>query len=144
MKKILLDTNIIIDLLAKREPWYIEAASLFSLADKKTVELFTSALSFANTQFILSRQLKPAQAKQVLRKLKVMVHVLDLTDKILELSLNDDEFQDFEDAIQYFSAVENGVQIIISRNLKDFSRSKLPVMTADQFLKTDLFKSQEI
>ena len=144
MKKILLDTNIIIDLLAKREPWYIEAASLFSLADKKTVELFTSALSFANTQFILSRQLKPAQAKQVLRKLKVMVHVLDLTDKILELSLNDDEFQDFEDAIQYFSAVDNGVQIIISRNLKDFSRSKLPVMTADQFLKTDLFKSQEI
>ena len=144
MKKILLDTNIIIDLLAKREPWYIEAASLFSLADKKTVELFTSALSFANTQFILSRQLKPAQAKQVLRKLKVMDHVLDLTDKILELSLNDDEFQDFEDAIQYFSAVDNGVQIIISRNLKDFSRSKLPVMTADQFLKTDLFKSQEI
>ena len=138
MKRILLDTNIIIDLLAKREPWYNEAARLFSLADKKSVEIYTSALSFANTHFILLRQLKPEQAKQVLRKLKVMIHVSDLTDKILELSLNDDEFEDFEDAIQYFTAIENEAEIIITRNLKDYSKSKLPVMTADQFLRTGL------
>jgi predicted nucleic acid-binding protein len=143
MKRILLDTNIIIDLLAKREPWYNEAASLFSLADKKSVELYTSALSFANTNFILSRQLKPDQAKLVLRKLKLMVHVLDLTDKILELSLNNDDFEDFEDAIQYFSALENEIEIIISRNLKDFSKSKLPVMIAEQFLRANLFLAKE-
>jgi predicted nucleic acid-binding protein len=139
MKRMLLDTNIILDLLAKREPWYNEAASLFSLADKKSVELYVSALSFANTHFILSRQLKPDQAKLVLRKLKLLVCVLDLTDKILELSLNDDEFGDFEDAIQYFSAIENEIEIIITRNLNDFTKSKLPVMTAEQFLRTNLF-----
>jgi predicted nucleic acid-binding protein len=139
MKRILLDTNIIIDLLAKREPWYNEAASLFSLAEKKSFELYVSALSFANTHFILSRQLKPDHAKQVLRKLKLLVSVLDLTDKILELSLNDIEFGDFEDAIQYFSAIENKIEIIITRNLNDYIKSKLPVMTAEQFLRTDLF-----
>jgi hypothetical protein len=69
-----------------------------------------------------------------------LVNVLDLTDKILELSLNDDEFRDFEDAIQYFSAIENEIEIIITRNLNDYTKSKIPVMTAEQFLRTDLFR----
>ena len=73
-------------------------------------------------------------AKLIVRKLKVIVQILDLTAKILELSLNDNDFEDFEDAIQYFSALENGMEMIISRNLKDFANSKLPVMTAGQFL----------
>lgn len=61
--------------------------------------------------------------------------VLGLNDKIVELSLNDDTFNDFEDGLQYYTALENEIGIIITRNLKDFKHSKIAVMTASQYLK---------
>jgi len=134
MKKVLLDTNIVIDLLAKREPFYQEAAKIFTLADRKVINLFVSALSFANVNYVLLRQRKPEEAKLILRKLKLLVGVLSLDEKIISLSLNDNDFKDYEDALQYYSAIENDIEVIISRNLKDFQNSKLPVMTADQFI----------
>jgi len=133
MKKVLLDTNIIIDLLAKRDPFYQEAARLFSFADKGKVLLFTSALSVANVNYVLLKQGNPEVAKQILRNLKLIVGIISLDEKSISLALNDNEFSDFEDALQYFSAIENNIDIIISRNLKDFEKSKLPVMTAGQF-----------
>lgn len=134
MKKLFLDTNIVIDLLARREPFYKQAAQLFSLADKMKVQLFVSSLTFANTNYILLKERKPEEAREILRKLKLIVNVTSLDDKIIGLSLNDSEFKDYEDAIQYYSAVENGIDLIITRNLKDFKKSKIPVMTAEQFL----------
>ena len=134
MKKVLLDTNIIIDLLAKREPFYQEAANIFTLADRKVINLYVSALSFANVNYVLLRQRKSEEAKLILRKLKLLVGILSLDEKIISLSLNDNDFKDYEDALQYYSAIENDIDVIISRNLKDFQNSKLPVMTADQFI----------
>ena len=67
MRKVLLDTNIIIDLLAKREPFDQDARKLFSFADKEKVSLFTSALSIANVSYVLLRKRKPEEAKQILR-----------------------------------------------------------------------------
>jgi len=134
MKKVLLDTNIVIDLLAKREPFYQEAAKIFTLADRKVIKLFVSALSFANVNYVLLRQRKPEEAKLILRKLKLLVGILSLDEKIISLSLNDNDFKDYEDALQYYSAIENDIEVIISRNLKDFQNSKLPVMTADQLI----------
>ncbi len=136
MKKVFIDTNIIVDLLAKREPFYEEAAMLFTLADKQQVNLSVSALTFANTNYILSQSLKPEEVRQILRKLKLIVQVLCINEKILGLSLNDNDFRDFEDAVQYYTALENDTDIIITRNLKDFQKAKLPVMTAAQFLTT--------
>lgn len=136
MKKLFIDTNIVIDLLAKREPFYDEAAMLFTLADKQKIRLSVSALTFANTNYILLQSKKPAEAKLILRKLKLIVQVLSLDEKIVGLSLNDNDFRDYEDALQYFTALENGVDTIITRNLKDFQKAKLPVMTASQFLKS--------
>ena len=136
MKKVLIDTNIILDLFAKREPFYLEAAKLFSLADKMTISLFVSALSFANLNYILSKQKNSNEAKQLLRRLKLIVSIIDFNDKILSLSLNDNDFKDFEDALQYYSATTNSIDVIITRNLKDFQCSQLPVMTAQQFIKS--------
>lgn len=135
MKSLLLDTNILIDLLARREPYFNEAAKLFSLADKKKVNLFASALSFANIHYVLLRKKKPEEAKAILRKLKLIVGVLSLDEKILSLSLNDNDFRDYEDSLQYYTAMESRMDGIISRNLRDFKSSKLPVMSAEQFLK---------
>ncbi|NOU45479.1 MAG: PIN domain-containing protein [Bacteroidales bacterium] len=138
MRKLFLDTNIVIDLLAKREPFYEEAAVLFTMADNKVLQLFVSALTFANTNYILLHVMKPEEAKLILRKLKLIVHVLSLDDKIVGLSLNDNGFSDYEDALQYYTALENGADAIITRNLRDFQKAKMPVMTASQFLKSIL------
>jgi predicted nucleic acid-binding protein len=136
MKKIYLDTNILIDLLSRREPFYEEAAELFSLADKRIIELSVSSLSIANTSYVLLRQMNSVQAKSILRKLRLIIKTLPLDDKIIGLALNDDTFSDFEVGLQYFTAIENDQNLIISRNLKDFKNSKLPVLTAKQFLET--------
>lgn len=134
MSRILIDTNIIIDLLSKREGFYEEAADLFSLADKKVLELAISSLTFANTSYILSKLKSPKEAREILRKFKVLVQLLSLDDKITDLALCDERFPDFEDGLQYYSAIENQVDIIITRNKRDFKNSKIPVLTAKEFL----------
>ena len=136
MKKLFVDTNIVIDLLARREPFYVEAAELFSLADKRHVELSISSLTIANTSYALLRQMDSNRAKSVLRKLRLILKVLPLDDKIVGLALNDESFSDFEDGLQYFTAIEYEQELIITRNLKDFKNSQLPTMTAKQFIKT--------
>lgn len=136
MKKLFIDTNIVIDLLSRREPFFEEAASLFSLADKNEIELYVSSLTIANTSYTLLRQMPSNKAKSILRKLRLIMHILPLDDKIIGLALNDETFSDFEDGLQYFTAIENGQELIISRNLKDFKNSKLPVMTAGQYIES--------
>lgn len=75
------------------------------------------------------------EVRKILRKFKVLVNVLLLDDKITDLALNS-EFRDFEDAIQYFTAIENDQDLIITRNQPDFKESKIPVMTAGEFIKS--------
>jgi len=135
MKNLFLDTNIILDLLAYRMPFYTEAAKLFSLADKKKIKLSVSSLCLADAHYILSKQNPEKEVRKILRKFKVLVTVLPLDDKITNLALNS-EFHDFEDAIQYFTAIENNQDLIITRNQSDFKKSEIPVMTAGEFIKS--------
>ena len=86
--------------------------------------------------YTLLRKKEAKKAKEILRKLRLIVNILPLDDKIIGLALNDDSFSDFEDGLQYFTAIENNQDIIITRNLKDFKASKLPVMTARQFIES--------
>ncbi|MBS3739517.1 type II toxin-antitoxin system VapC family toxin [Mesohalobacter halotolerans] len=134
MKKILIDTNIVIDLLSKRKNFYEDAANLFSQADKKELKLAISSLTFANTNYILTKLKSAKEAREILRKFKVLVELLSLNDKVTELALSDESFPDFEDGLQYYSAIENNIDIIITRNKKDFKNSKLPVLTAKEYL----------
>jgi predicted nucleic acid-binding protein len=136
MKNLFVDTNIVIDLLARRAPFFREAEELFSLADQKEIEIAVSALTFANTSYILMRHMDQQKAKSVLTKLSLIVHVLPLNDKIIGLALNDQNFSDFEDALQYFTAIEGRQDLIITRNLKDFKNAKLPTMTAKHFIES--------
>lgn len=136
MKRIFVDTNIVIDLLSRREPFFEEAAELFSLADKKQVELSVSALTIANTSYALLRQMDSKKAKSVLSKLRLILKILPLDDKIVGLALNDDSFSDFEDSLQYFTAIDYEQELIITRNLRDFRYSSIPTMTAKQFIET--------
>lgn len=134
MSRLLIDTNIVIDLLSKREKFYDEAADLFSRADKKELVLTITSLTFANTNYILTKLKSAKEAREILRKFKVLVELLNLDDKITELALSDESFPDFEDGLQYYSAIENQIDVIITRNKKDFKNSKIPVLSTKEFL----------
>lgn len=134
MSRILVDTNIVIDLLARRVEFYGEAAELFSRSDKKELDLAISSLTFANANYVLSKLKSAKEAREILRKFKVLVEILNLDDKITTLALSDNDFPDFEDGLQYYSAMENQMEVIITRNKKDFKNSKIPVLTAKEFL----------
>ena len=134
MSRLLIDTNIVIDLLSKREKFYDEAADLFSRADKKELVLTISSLTFANTNYILTKLKSAKEAREILRKFKVLVELLNLDDKVTELALSDESFPDFEDGLQYYSAIENQIDVIITRNKKDFKNSKIPILSTKEFL----------
>jgi len=132
-KRVFVDTDIIYDLLAKRDPFYLAAAQLFTLADEGKVQIYISALSLANLHYLISKQRTEEEAKEILRKFKVLVHVAPLNDKIIDLALNS-EFSDFEDAIQYYSALQNEIEVLLTRNLKDYKKAHITVLTAQDFI----------
>lgn len=133
-KKLFVDTDVVLDLLAKRESFYLYAAQLFTIADKQKVNIYVSSLCFGNLNYILTKQKSSAEARKILSQFKVLVKVLPVDDKIIELALNSD-FRDFEDAIQYYCAIENGINILVTRNLKDFKLARIPILTAEEFVK---------
>ena len=135
MKKVFVDTDIILDLLSQREPFYKFSANLFSAADKNEIKIYVSALSFTNLIYMLSKQFSADQARKKLLKFKTLVTVLAVTDKTIELALASD-FKDFEVGVQYFSAIEGGVKILLTRNLKDYKSAEIPVMTSEMFLQS--------
>ncbi len=135
MKKVFVDSDIILDLLAKREPHYFHAAKLFTLIDQQKVKGYTSPIIFANLHYLLRKNSSNSAALKSLRKLKTLINILSVDERIIEQSLNS-EFTDFEDAIQYFAAVNNGISIIITRNKADYKKGKIPVVTAEEFLKS--------
>lgn len=134
MKKVLIDTNVIIDLLAKRDDFYKDSLKIFSLADKSKIQLVISTLSIANSYYLLHDMMKIKNARSVIGKFKVLVKSYPLTDKIVELALNDNSFKDFEDGIQYYTALEANCKVIVTRNLKDFKKSIIPVLGPKEYL----------
>lgn len=134
MNKLLIDTNVIIDLLAKREEFYVDSLKLFSLADRNEIELIVSTLSIANSYYLLNDVMKLKNVRAVIRKFKVLVNSFSLNDKIIEFALNDKNFKDFEDGIQYYTALEANCKAIVTRNTKDFKKSSLPVLRPNEYL----------
>ena len=134
MNKALVDTNVIIDLLAKRESHYLHSSQIFSLADKNKIQLVISALSIANSHYLLNDVMKLKNSREVIGRFKVLVSTHELSDKIIELALNDKSFRDFEDGIQYYTALEANCKAIITRNIKDFKKSKIPVLKPLEYL----------
>lgn len=133
-EKIFIDSDIALDLLTEREPHYRHAAVLFSKADRKELLLFASSLSFANLHYILSKHYNAQQSRKILTKFKTLVRILAVDEKIIELALVS-EFRDFEDAIQYHTCVQHGLNTLLTRNTKDYKKARITIMTAEEYLK---------
>lgn len=133
MKKTFIDSDIILDLFAKREPFYESAARLFTLIEKKQLSGYTSPIVFANLHYILRKLKSPDSALEILRKLRTVISILPVDEKVIDRALNSG-FSDFEDAIQYQCAMENNLDFIITRNKADFKKSRLSVLDAEEFI----------
>lgn len=131
--KLFWDTNVMLDFLGERDPFYISAAKIATLADKRKITVIVSALSYATISYFLTKYEGLEKTKDKLRKFKVISEICELDELIIEKGLNSD-FSDFEDSLQYFSALRTECDIIITRNGKDFKRSQIAVMTPDEFL----------
>lgn len=134
-KRLFLDTNVILDLLGERDPFYDSIAKVASLADKEQLKIVVSPISFATLNYFLSKFESAKIAQEKLRKFKIICEICKLDEHIIEKGLNSD-FKDFEDALQYFCATDSDCDIIITRNGKDFKKSLLPVMTAKEYLQS--------
>jgi len=133
MKSILCDINVILDIFLKRDPHYTPAARLFSLIEEKKLQGYLSAHSFPTMFYLLSRELKRDHAMRVLEKLRIVFRVAAVDEKVIDLSLAS-TFKDFEDAVQYYSALRVKADCLITRNKNDYRVDRLPVMTPEEFL----------
>ena len=131
--KLFLDTNVVLDLLGEREPFYDAIAKIVSLSDKGKIQLTVSALTYSTIFYILSRFEEKEIVKEKIRKFKIVAQTSDLTDKIIDKGLAS-KFKDFEDALQYYSALKSGCSIIITRNGKDFKLADISVFSPDEYI----------
>jgi len=133
MINIFLDTNVILDLLAKRDPFYDSIAKVATLADEKKIGLVSSPISFTTVEYVLRKYESSESVLTKLRKFKIICHICEVNEETIEKALNSG-FADFEDSVQYFSAIQASCSIIITRNGKDFKNSSIPIMTAEEYL----------
>ena len=135
MRQIFIDTNVIIDFLADRSPFSEYAAILFQLAKEMKIKIFISAVSFNNTYYILRKVTSHKKALSLISEIEDYVGIQETNRKILRKAIKSN-FNDFEDAIQYYSAIELGaIDIITTRDLKGFKKSELPVLSPETTVK---------
>ncbi|WP_313599551.1 type II toxin-antitoxin system VapC family toxin [Epilithonimonas vandammei] len=133
MKKVFLDTNIIIDFLGEREGFYKYSAKILTLADQKKIKVYTSPSSISNVFYVLAKYENSKIALEKIRKFKLLCSMSVMDDEVVEKAIHSN-FKDFEDAMQYFSALASNCNIIITRNEKDFKNAMIPVMNAESYL----------
>jgi predicted nucleic acid-binding protein len=133
MSRIFLDTNVILDLLGEKIPFFDSIAKVATLADQKKLTLIVSPLSFTTIDYVLNKYETSESVLNKLRKFKIICELCEVNEEIIDKALNS-SFKDFEDAVQYFSALQSNCSIIITRNGKDFKQSTIPIMTAEEYL----------
>lgn len=133
MKAVFCDINFILDIFLKREPFYYSASKLFKKIEDKKLKGCLCALSFPTLFYLLSKELSREKAIKTLEKIRIVFSVATVDQKVIDLSLASD-FKDFEDAVQYYSAVQVKADCLITRNKDDYIDDKIPALTPEEFL----------
>ena len=132
MKNIFVDTNIIVDLIADRQPFSKFAINLFSKAEIRKINLFTSSHSIATTHFLLKKYIGENDLRGIIYNLLDYLTVIPVDLETIKRGLRS-KHKDFEDAIQMICAYSvPGMDCIVTRNIKDFSNCEIPVLTPDE------------
>ncbi|MFN3444250.1 MAG: type II toxin-antitoxin system VapC family toxin [Bacteroidia bacterium] len=134
MKHLFLDTNLLIDFLADRKPFSLEAAKLFNFSFKKKVTIYVAGVSYNNIYYILRQSCSHSETIKILSELEEWTETIDVSKDVIKKALNS-SFKDFEDAIQYNCAKTlNKIDCIVTRDTKDFKTSSIPTMTPKEAL----------
>ena len=134
MKKVFVDTNILVDLLADRQPFSKFAIELFDLSEKNKVLLFTSSHSIATTYYLLKKYMIESKLRETILNLLELISVIPIDLPVLKKSLISTH-KDFEDAIQIFAASTIAdMNFIVTRNIKDFKNAGITVLPPDEIL----------
>jgi len=136
MQKILIDTDVILDFFFDRKPFSDNSAKVFSLCESKKITGYITPVIISNVYYLLRQT---AKHEKVIDHLKMLVSITEILviDRDTVLHALNSKFKDFEDALQNFSGETNKeIELILTRNLKDFKNSSLAVMTPENFVKT--------
>lgn len=134
MDNVLIDTDVILDFFFDREPFAEYATEILNRCEGKKLNGFTTPVIISNVYYLLSKVAKHGIIIDKIKQLLTIIDIVKMDKSVVLKSLNSD-FKDFEDALQNFSAVENGkIKIILTRNIKDFKKSKLAILTPEMYL----------
>ena len=135
MDKVLIDTDVILDFFFDRKPFAEFATEILNLCESNRIEGFTTPVIICNVYYLLKKVAKHEIIIEKLKQLLTIIDIVKMDKKAVSEALNSD-FKDFEDALQNFSAVENGgIKVILTRNIKDFKKSQLSILTPETYLK---------
>ena len=135
MDKVLIDTDVILDFFFDRQPFADYATEVLNLCAEKEIKGYTTPVIISNVYYLLR---KTAKHDIIIEKIKQLLNIIDIIkiDRNAVLNALNSEFKDFEDALQNFSAIEyEQIEVILTRNLKDFKKSELAVFTPETYLK---------
>ncbi|HEY5511446.1 MAG TPA: PIN domain-containing protein [Prolixibacteraceae bacterium] len=136
MKRVLIDTDVILDFFFDRKPFSDDAAKVLSLCESREIKGFITSVIISNVYYLLRQTSTHEKVIEKLMQLVTITEVLS-TDRDVIVKALTSNFKDFEDALQNYSAELNGkIDLIVTRNIKDFKYSALGVMTPGNYLKT--------
>ena len=133
MKKIFVDTNILLDLLFQRRGFFLDAKRLFNYSKSRNIDIFISAISINTIYYLLQKKFTKEHSKHLLEYIYDITDILPFDENIIFLA-HQSSFKDLEDAFQYFTAKEHHIPLLITRNIKDFAVDDLSVLSPQQFL----------
>ena len=135
MDKVLIDTDVLLDFFFDRAPYAKYATEILNLCEKKKINGFTTPVIISNVYYLLRKTAKHDIIVEKIKQLLTIIEIIKMDKNVVINALNSD-FKDFEDALQNFSAIEHKViPIILTRNIKDYKKSKLAVLTPETYLK---------
>ncbi len=136
MDRVLIDSDVILDSLFDRKPFAEYATMVLRMCETGTIKGFLTPLIYSNVYYLLRQTAKHEKVIEKLKQLFEITEVLQMDRKVIENALNSG-FKDFEDSLQNYSAVNNGnIDLILTRNLKDYKSSALGVFTPETYLKS--------
>ena len=135
MEKVLIDTDVLLDFFFDRKPFAKYASQILNLCEENRLKGFTTPVIISNVYYLLRKTAKHDIIVEKLKQLLSIIEIIKIDEKAVLNALNS-EFKDFEDALQNFSAIENGeIKVILTRNIKDFKKSELAIFTPETYLK---------
>jgi predicted nucleic acid-binding protein len=131
--KVLLDTNIVVDVALERQPFVENSEAVISLVEQRQIEGYISASSFGDLYYIIRKEKGRELALEFLREIVTVCQICTVDTAAINIALSTN-FRDFEDAIQYSTAVVNQLDGIVTRNPQDFPVTIPRILTPDQLI----------